>query len=125
MYIGLTCKFLQMNPGVAPPVNPPAGSFHGDSFAITAAGEDAGILFHIGGANTGATQTEFLLQKLPSRLRQPTDKFISRAFVAFPGAGYTYTLDADAGYWVPAYRFVQSATGQMTELIALPVVAVT
>ena len=124
IYIGLACKFLQIHPGAVPPVDPPAGSFAGDKITVTAELFGGSLTFFGSGANAGNAQTELLLQKLPSRLRQPTDKYVSQEFVAFTGPGVGFSLSLPPGYYVPAYRFVNPDTGQMTELFPLPVVEV-
>ena len=124
VFVGLTCKFLQINPGGTPPTLPPAGSFTGDAIRVDVF-EDNGILLFLGsGANHAPTKTELLIQKLPTRLRQPTDKFVSVTFFSFSGVSDYYPLNVVPGIYVPAYRFVNAATGQMTERIALPEVEI-
>ena len=76
------------------------------------------------GANAANAQTERLLQKLSSALRQPTDKYVSQEFAEFNGAGSGFSLSVPAGWHAPAYRFAQINTGQMTGLFTLPVIEV-
>ena len=124
LYTGLTCKFLQINPGATPPVNPPSGSFGGDRIKVRAEIFGGSLTFFASGANAANVQTELLLQKLPSALRQPTDKYVSQEFAEFTGAGSGFSLSVPPGWYAPAYRFVQINTGQMTELVTLPVIEV-
>ena len=123
-FLGLTCKFLQINPGASPPLTPPAGSFVGDRITVAAFEDNGLLLFLADGANHAPTRTELLLQKLPSQFRQPTDKFVSVTFFVFSGVSDYYAINVPPGIYVPATRFVNAATGQMTERIALPEVEI-
>ena len=64
LYMGLTCKFLQIHPGAVPPVDPPAGSFAGDKIVVTAELFGGSLTFFGSGANADNAMTELLLQKI-------------------------------------------------------------
>ena len=69
---------------------------------------------------------ELLLQTLKSRNRTPGPKgYRSKAFNAFAaGPGLNFPVPTVAGFYAPAYRFVNTLTGQETPLVALPIVQV-
>ena len=121
----LTVKFLQANGGGAVPVAPPGFAFVGDTLAVTAAGLSGSVKFTAGGANRANVTTEILLQGLPSPRRKPhPDKCRTKAFVPFSAGTLNFSVTVAPGWYAPAYRFVNAATGQMTPLFALPIVQV-
>ena len=124
VFMGLACKFLQINPAGAVPLVPPPGSFAGNRLTITATAAVGGIVFTASGPNNAPAQTELLLQKLASVRRAPTDKYISRAFAAFTAGSLSQGVAAVSGIYLPAYRFVNPVTGQMTDLLPLPEITV-
>ena len=69
--------------------------------------------------------TEILLQALPSPRRKPNpDKCQTKGFVHFGLGILDFGLTIGPGWYVPAYRFMNAATGQMVTLFALPIVQV-
>ena len=124
VFMGLACKFLQINPAGVVPLAPPPASFLGNRLALTATAGAGVIVFTASGPNVAPAQTELLLQKLASVRRAPTDKYISQAFVSFTAGGLSHGVTAASGLYIPAYRFVNPLTGQMTDLQILGEVAV-
>lgn len=125
IFVALASKFLQITPGGTIPVTPPASAFAGDSIAVTAAGASGSVTFTASAGSGTNIKTELLLQRLPSANRTPGAKgYRSKRFVAFAGTGLTSNVPVVPGIYVPAYRFVNTATGQDTGLIMLPPVTV-
>ncbi len=123
-FTGLATKFLQINPGGAIPRTPPPTAFAGDTLALTADGGAGRVTFTAPRANAPGAKTELLLQALVSRNRTPQPhRYRSQAFVAF-GTALTAAVTVTPGWYVPAYRFVNAATGQESGLIILPTVQV-
>ena len=120
VFMGLACKFLQINPAGAVPLVPPSGPFLGNRITVTAGALSNLIYFTASGANVAPAQTELLLQKLASVRRAPTDKYISQGFVEFAVGSLSQGFTVDGGIYIPAYRFVNPLTGQMTDLQPLP-----
>lgn len=122
IFVALASKFLQITLNGTIPVTPPSSAFAGDTIAVTAAGASGSVTFTASGTNT---KTELLLQRLPSANRTPSAKgYRSKRFVAFAGTGLTSNVPVAPGIYVPAYRFVNTLTGQDTGLIILPAVTV-
>ena len=80
-------------------------------------GEDAAVVFTATGPNTPGTVTELLLQKLVNIRRSAGVQYKSMAFVEF---GVEAVVPVEPGAYVPAYQFVEAATGRVTGLIVLP-----
>ena len=126
VFTALSTKFLQINPGGTPPVTPPAATFTGDTVTVTAEGKEGSVLFTASHANSEGVKTELLLQKLPSRARVPTKTgYRSKAFVAFATGTLTHSVTARKGWYAPAMRFVNRATGEEMGIVSLPLVQVT
>jgi hypothetical protein len=125
-FVALATKFLQVNPGGVIPLTPPATSFAGDTITVTALGGAGQVAFTASGANSPNVKTELLLQPLRSRNRVPAAKgYRSKGFVAFVAGALTQNVPVTpAGFYVPAFRFVNTLTGQATTLIVLAVVQV-
>lgn len=69
------------------------------------------------GPNSPGTVTELLLQKLVNIRRSAGVQYKSMAFVEF---GTEVALPVEPGAYVPAYQFVEAATGRVSGLIVLP-----
>lgn len=122
---GLTDKFLQMTPAAAVPMTTPTAGFAGDSIGVSAVGVSGKVTFTASAANTVGVKTELLLQPLKSRARTPTAKaYRTKTFFAFVAGTLVQDVIVPAGFYAPAYRFVNAATGQMVGMITLPVVQV-
>ena len=75
-------------------------------------------------ANAPGVVTEILAQPLVNARRAVyKDKYVSQGFVVFAGADEV-EIPLGRGAWALAYRFVERATGQATELVALGVATV-
>ena len=122
---GLAAKFLQINPSGTVPLTPPPGSFPGDANTVTTTRGERSIVFTSSGANSALVKTELLLQRLPSQNRTPTENgYRTKVFFAFTGGVKTTPVAVTPGWYVPAYRFVNVATGQQTALRTLPKIQV-
>lgn len=122
VFVGLSAKFLQVNPGSAIPTTPPATSFPGDNITILASAPSAsGVIRFTANAGNGAnTKTEFLVQKLGNSNNAPSSEaYISKGFWAFAAGSLTKDVSLPAGSYAVAYRFVNTATGQVTAPVTL------
>ena len=125
-YNALSAKFYQVSPTGTFPTTPPAATFTGDTISVTATGPTGTVTFTGSAANGASIKTELLLQALKSKNRTPTAKaYRTRGFVAYAAGALTSTVTTPAGWYVPAYRFVNTATGQATALVILPPVQAT
>ena len=69
--------------------------------------------------------TDLLIIYLPSPRRKPVvEKYRTQAFVSFVEARETAAVEVAAGGWGVAYRFINYATGQATQIVPLPRVQV-
>jgi len=126
VYVGLISKLLQVNPSSALPMNPPSAPFLGDTITVTAAASTGKITFTASAANAAGVTTEVLIQPLKSKNRKPYEQnYRSQGFKAFAAGSLTKEVTVGAGYYAAAYRFVNTSTGQETELIPLGSQAVT
>lgn len=126
VFVGLSSKFLQVNPAGTIPVTPPSAPFAGDTIAVTAAGAAGKVTFAATAANTSGVKTEVLLQALKSKARTPTAKgYRSKVFNAYVAGSLSLDVLVPAGSYAPAYRFVNTATGQETGMVTLAIVTVT
>jgi len=124
-FVALAAKFLQVNPGGVLPLIPPVNAFPGDAIAVTAAGAAGQVTFTASAANAANVKTELLLQPLRSRNRAPSAiGYRTKAFVAFAAGALTANVAVPAGLYAPAYRFVNTQTGQQTAPVMLPTVQV-
>ncbi len=124
-YSALATKVFQVNPSAAAPTSPPALAFVGDTITVTAAGAAGKVTFTGSAANGVNITTELLVQPLKSRNRAPQPKgYRTKAFKAFAAGNLTQDVTLAAGWYVPAYRFVNTTTGQVTGLVVLPMVQV-
>lgn len=125
-FTALASKFLQVAPTGTIPTTPPSTAFTGDSITVTAAAETGKITLTASGADTIFVKTELLLQPLASKFRTPqAHAYRSKAFNTFSSSGLTYDVSVAAGYYAAAYRFVNTLTGQETQLMPIGVKQVT
>lgn len=125
-YTELATKYLLVSPNGTPPSTPPSTSFVGDTISVTATAAAGKVTFTASAANTTGITTELMLQPLASANRKPQDKgYRSKAYFTFVSGTLTKDVLVPAGYYAAGYRFVKVATGQATEMIALPVTQVT
>jgi len=125
-FVALGAKFLQLTPAGSIPTSPPAAPFEGDTITVTAAGASGKITFTGSGANAVGVHTELLYQRLPSANRVPNPKgYKHGAFKAMAAMSLTQDVTLTPGEYIPAYKFVEDATGQQSGLVILPQVTVT
>ncbi len=125
LYNALTSKFFQITPNGNAPVLPPAAAFTGDSLTLTALPGDNEVSFRATAANAAGVKTELLLQPLVSRTRKPAPgKYASYGFTTFAAAGHAVGVPVAPGFYAPAYRYVNPATGQVTSIVPLPTIEV-
>ena len=124
-YTALATKVFQVNSAAVAPTNPPALAFLGDTITVTAAGASGKVTFTGSAANGTLITTELLVQPLKSRNRAPQPKgYRTKGFKAFAAGALTQDVTLAAGWYVPAYRFVNTTTGQVTGMVVLPMVQV-
>lgn len=121
----LGTKFLAVTPAGTVPTTPPATEFLGDTLTVTAAAATGKVTFTGSGGNANNVTTELLLQPLPSAARKPrSNAYRSQIFKVFATGSLNADVVAPAGYYSPAYRFVNTQTGQELAVVPLPVVKV-
>ncbi len=121
-FCALADKFLQATPAGTVPLTPPTTAFTGDSITLTATGGTGLVTFTATAANSANVKTELLLQNLKGKNRVPTAKgYKSRAFFAFATGTLSTTVSVPTGYYAAGYRFVNTLTGQATNLIPIGV----
>ncbi len=126
IFIELSSKFLQVAPAGTIPTTPPTSPFTGDSIAVTATAGTGKVTFTASSANATGVTTELLLQPLKSPNRKPSAKaYKSKGFFPFVAGTLTHDVTVPVGYYAAGYRFVKTATGQMTDILPLPVQGVT
>src|SRR5258706_15690238 len=122
-FTALASKFLQVSPAGTIPLTPPTTSFAGDPPVITATGGAAKVTFNSGSINAANVTTELLLQPLKSANRKPQPGgYRTKAFQVFVNGGLSAIVTIPAGWYVPAYRFVNILTGQDVGMVILPAV---
>lgn len=126
-FTSLASKFLQVAPTGTIPLTPPATAFAGDSITLTAVGASGKVNFTASAANAAGVTTELLLQPLKSQNRKAQPKgYRSKGFQVFATATPPpVAVSVAPGWYVPAYRFVNTATGQDTHIVILPAVQAT
>jgi hypothetical protein len=126
LFIALGSKFLQVNPDGDIPLLPPAYPFFGDTVRVSAAGEPGAVVFTATGPNADGILTELLLQPLLHAGRKPkATLYRAESFVAFAPGSLTAAIPVAPGAYAPAYRFVNSLTGQEANRVDLEVLSVT
>jgi hypothetical protein len=124
VFVGLSTTFVQVNPGSTIPLVPPTVPFAGDNVVLTASAGSGAILLTASGPNAAPAKTEILLQPVTTVHRVPARRYESVAFVAFAAGSLAYSVPAAPGRYACAYRFVNAATGQATEMVEIGVVQV-
>lgn len=119
-FSGLGMKYLQVHGGHTVPSLPPAGAFTGDGLRITVAGGEGSLLYSADGSNRQGVLTEVLAQRLNGRHNAARPKsYASQGFVAFEGPQRVEVPVGHGRYWACAVRFVEAATGRMTDLVEI------
>lgn len=123
-FVQLAVKFLQINPTGTIPVAPPTTAFVGDNITVTANGATGKVTFVASGANSANVKTEVLLQRLKGSHYTPQQsEYRSKGFTSMT-VGQMVDVPVSSGWYAAAYRFVNTTTGQATELIPINVTQV-
>lgn len=116
-YVALATKYLQATPGGTPPTTPPAAPFVPPSVTVTALGATGKVTFTASSALAAGTKCELLLEKLASANRKPQKNgYRSKAFAQFPVGTLSFDVTVTPGNYAAAYRFVNTNTGQTSQL---------
>lgn len=117
LFTGLGIKYLQVHGGHAVPTLPPTGRFLGDLLTPTVSGAPEALVLHADGSNAPGVLTELLAQRLVRARNAPkTKSYISQGFYRFEnGAPIAVPVPSQWTY-ACAIRFVEAATGRMTEM---------
>jgi hypothetical protein len=125
LYIALGAKYLQVDPSGTPPAAPPDYPFFGDGITLAAVGAPGQVDFTASGPNAANVVTELLLQPIIRPSRAPKGNlYRPQVFFPFAPGSLTFATPVDPGWYAPAYRFVNIATGQQSLLLPLPVAQV-
>ena len=126
-YNRLAIVYRLVNPGGTPPTAPPTADYLGPAITVSAQSQANGVLF-VGTGPTGANdRVEILLQRLPAGNSKPTlGGYRTVAYAVLNSDdGNEYVAQVGPGRYAAAYRFVNKATGQGTEMVQLSVLGVT
>ena len=124
-YSGLACKYLQMVPGGAPPLDAPSGPFFGDVVRIAVTAQSKTLVFTADAPNAPDVVTELVMQPLRHAVQAVVpDRYRSQGFHHFALGILEFRLEVKPGWYACAYRFVHANTGQDTRLAPLPPVQV-
>lgn len=125
-FVKLATKWRMVNPTGAIPTTPPTEPYSGDNLTWTALASTGKITFTGSGPNSDDTTTEFLVQRLASRVRNPQKKaYRSKGFKQLTPGSLSFVVDTTPGWYAVAIRYVNTSTGQETDLVHLPLVQVT
>lgn len=125
IFYGLAAKFLQVTPNGTVPKTPPTTQFVGDVITVTATAGGSKVSFSGSAKNAAGVTTEVLLQSLVNGQRTPKkDGYRTKGFVAFPATPTPFDVAVPSGWYAAAYRFVNTATGQVTDVVPIGVVLV-
>ena len=120
IFTAYTTKWLQVHKGGTPPVNPPTGTFAGDSLLFSVASGLGQVTWSVDKKNASGVVTELLLQKVKGKHRKAgKDGYVSQGFIAFTESVKSFTVPVPAGYYAAAYRFVEDASGRETAIVPL------
>jgi len=119
-FMKFACKFLQVTPNGTVPTTPPTTSYYGDNVGITVTGGTGKLTFTASAANSTNTTTEILLQPLASANRKPQkNAYRTKQLNQFTAGNLSIDVTVPAGYYAAGYRFVNTQTGQDTEMYPL------
>ncbi len=122
-FVRLATRFQRVSPGVPIPADPPEYPFAGDEVRIAAEGAPGEVVFRASGPTSGHVRVELFVQPLRFAHQSPQARgYRSRAYAAFAEPGLEARVAATSAWAAPAYRFVDTRTGQVTALVTLPVV---
>lgn len=124
-FVRLAAKFLQVNPSGTVPSTPPSAPFGGDVVQFTVTTSTGKMTFTADKANAAGVTTELLIQPLVNKNRKPGKAYKSAGFFTFTSGSLSKDILIPPGWYAAAYRFVQSATGQDTQIQTLTIHQVT
>lgn len=120
VFIGLATKFLQADPNGAIPLDPPQGRFFGDIVQVSVDAQGPNLVYTADRDNAPGVVTELLLQRLLNKNNTPKERsYISAGFIAFDAEHREFEHAVFPGTYAGAIRFVESATGRMTDLFPI------
>lgn len=119
-FVALGSKYLQLHGGAAVPMDPPVGPFLGDLVRVVPAAVPGGVRFDADRASAPGAVTELLAQRLtgPNNAAK-ADGYRTPGFATFAAGSLSATFSLPPGPYALAYRFVEGATGRMTEPLAI------
>lgn len=121
-FVALAAKFLQCTPGGTIPTTPPTSAYTGDTPTITALAGTGKVTFTASAGMAIGNKAELLLQPLKGKNRVPNSKgYRSKAFNYFAPGSLSFDVTVPTGTYAAAYRYVNTATGQETNLIPIGV----
>jgi len=122
----LGCKYLQASPAGTVPTTPPTNPYSGDNLTVTATAGVGKVSFTATAGNAIGSKTELLLQPLASRNRNPQkNAYRSKLIFQFLPGTLSVDVNVPPGFYAAAYRFINTTTGQFTDLIPIGVSQVT
>ena len=125
VFRGLACKYLQVHPHDAVPLDAPGSVFAGDTIGFQLFDDTGAILLISTSGNADGVVTEVLLQRLAHVNRTPLLRaYRTQAFNHFALSGQVLRLHVRAGVYAVAYRMVNDSTGEAGGLFELGVVTV-
>lgn len=123
VFVGLSCKLLQLDATASLPHLPPMRPFIADDVVVelgVSIGEDerrvsvveGAILFEASGPNSPGVVTELLIQPLKSVRSKPQTFYKSHGFVAFEEGNLGAEVALPAGVYACATQFVERSSGR-------------
>lgn len=120
VFIGLATKYLQVHPGGVIPVDPPQGRFLGDIVEVSVGAQGPNLVYTADRDNAPGVVTELLLQQLRQANNAPKERsYTSAGFMVFDAEHREFVFPTYPATYAAAVRFVESATGRMTDLLPI------
>ena len=120
IFTAYTTKWLQVHGSGKPPVNPPSGSFAGDTLPVLVSVGLGTVTWVADGSNAPGVVTELLLQKIKGKHRVAgKDGYVSQGFVEFSSTVPSFTARVPAGYYAAGYQFVEASSGRMAGIVPM------
>lgn len=118
-FVALAIVLLRLDPLAPVPALPPVGGFEGDRTLVFATGEAGAARFTASAPNRAGVVTELMLQPLANVRRKPGKAYKGMAFALFENGALIADVPVEPGVYAAAYRFVERATGRVTNLRTL------
>jgi hypothetical protein len=115
-FMGLSTKFLQVNPEEPIPLAPPTWEMQWDHPMVSATGGTGVVQYTASGPTPEGIVAELLAQPLLNQRRSPTKFYKSQAFVSFTDEHPSAQVTLAPGWYALAVRFVEVSTGRATLL---------